>query len=499
MSNHVKIVSSMYANEIEKFAVNEMAGYLKTITDKQINISNFQDDHSIYIGCLPNNAGNISEEFGKLNDDSFIIRDIGDNIVICGKTPRGTLYGVYDYLNRLGVRFYFPGKENEFIPKLDDVFIKGIDVKESPTFNHRSIVLYYWEIGFNDWIDFSAKTKLNAVHLHSDDGIHQISDLVKSRGLDFNVRRHFFGDKYTKDDKSFLENNKALVKNYISNLPYQINEFFLWPADVTLSLYDNPDNWSIPDIILKFTNDMATAIKDVRPDAKMSFLSYWSTWGIPNKVRPIDNVFLEIAHIHQCFSHSIADPICHVNSKEVANIIDGLFEIFDPSETHVLGYWLDASLFGRGVYQDLSGRLPNTGSIIQQDLIYYKNKNIPNISTFAVDLNKDYFLKFASPNVFLYPMLLWNVDIDIEQELENFCLNHYGDMDMSEVFKYTEQIDPRHKDPEQWNIIRQHLSRSKTIINDITRKTTNDIHILRLNRLSDEIDHIHRWIDKIIA
>ncbi|MGB9594945.1 MAG: DUF4838 domain-containing protein [Candidatus Poribacteria bacterium] len=499
MTKGIKIVSKTNANDIEKFAVNEMAEYLKAITNKQIDIVNFTSDHSIYIGCFPHNAENILSELNGLDDDNFIIKNIRDNIVIYGKTARGTLYGVYDYLNRLGVRFYFPGKENEFIPKVDDVFIKNINVKESPTFNHRSVVLYYWEDGFDNWIDFSAKTKLSAIHLHSDDGIYEMAENVKSRGLDFNVRRHFFGEKYAKDDKNFLEENKALVKDYVNNLPNQINEFFLWPADVTLGLYDNPDNWSIPDVILKFTNDMSTAIREVRPNARMSFLSYWSTWGIPNKIKPIDSVFLEIAHIHQCFSHYIADPLCPVNSKEVADIIDNLLEIFNPLETHVLGYWLDASLFGRGVYQDLSGRLPNTGSIIQKDLIYYKNKGVKNISTFAVDLNKNYFQRFASPNVFLYPMLLWNVNIDIEQELENFCINFYGNRDIAKFFQYTEQIDPRHKDTEQWNSIKQHLSHSETIINDIIKGTTKDIHILRLNRLLDEIHHICKWIDKTMA
>ncbi|HGE71607.1 TPA: DUF4838 domain-containing protein, partial [Candidatus Poribacteria bacterium] len=280
-------------------------------------------------------------------------------------------------------------------------------------------------------------------------------------------------------------------------LPNQINEFFLWPADVVLGLYDNPDNWSIPDVILKFTNDISNAIKEIRPKAKMSFLSYWSTWGVPNKVKPADSVFLEIAHIHQCFSHSISNPLCPVNSNEVANVIDGLLEIFDPSETHVLGYWLDASLFGRGVYQDLSGRLPNTGSIIQQDLIYYKNKGIPNISTFAVDLNKEYFQRFASPDVFLYPMLLWDVDIDVDQELANFCENYYGSRDMIEVFQYTEQIDPRHA--EQFNSLKQHLLHSEIVVKDVIKSTSSDVYTLRLNKLLDEIEHVHKWINKTLA
>ena len=107
----------------------------------------------------------------------------------------------------------------------------------------------------------------------------QMPDLVKSRGLDFNIRRHFFGDRYSKDDKDALQKNKTLVKEYVNSLPPGTwNEFFLWPADVVLGLYDSVEDWSVPEVILKFTNDMSMAIKEIKPEARMSFLSYWSTW-----------------------------------------------------------------------------------------------------------------------------------------------------------------------------------------------------------------------------
>jgi hypothetical protein len=494
MTNDISIVVKSDANEVEKFSAKELADYLIAITGKQIHITNELSEGSIYVGCFPEKI--TPNELESLHNDSFIIRDIGQNIIIYGKTPRGTLYGIYDYLQKLGVRWYFPGKENEFVPKRDDVFLKGIDVKESPDMNHRSVVIYHWEDGFQDWIDFAAKTKLNAIHIHSNEGIDLMPDLVASRGLDFNIRRHFFGDKYSHGDNDDLEKNKALATNYVSKLPSQISDFFLWPADVVLLLSDKAEDWSIPDVILSFTNEMSTAICKIRPNARMSFLAYWSTWGVPKKVQPIESVFLELAHIQQCYSHSIADPECPVNSKEIPPVIDGLLEIFDPSETHVLGYWLDASLFGRGVYQELSGRLPIAGSLIQQDIKYYKSKGVTNISTFAVYLDKKYFSRFASPSVFQYPALLWNVDADLDSELLAFCENFYGDRSLQEIFAYTEHIDPIHNSPEQWNDLIQHISRSEMIVRDVIKNTSNDVHILRLEKLLKEMDHLNKWVSK---
>ncbi len=500
MPNMPTIFISKDANEIEKFSAKELSAYLSDMTDKRIGIVDKPSGKCIYVGCFPDALkaeaqARLLNELEELHDDGFVIKSLDDNIVIKGKTPRGTLYGVYDYLYRLGARWYFPGKEHEFIPKCNDVFLDGIDIKETPDFDHRSICIHFWEKEFEDWVDFAAKTKLNAIHLHSDEGLADMAKLTANRGLDYNFRRHFFGDKYSPEDKSYLENSRNLIKNYIGNLPEYIKDFFLWPADVVLQLLDNPEEWSIADTVLMFTNEMAKAVKDVRPDGRMSFLSYWTTWGVPKKVKPVDNVFLEIAHMHQCYSHSIADQSCRTNWEEVASIIEGLLDIFDPSETHILGYWLDASLFGRGVYKDLSGRLPYIGKNIQQDFQYYKSKGIHNISTFAVGLNRDYFSRFISPTVFQYSALLWDTEYDLDSEIALFCENYFGEGEIADIFKHTENIDPKHKDTECWDELRKHLSDSESKLIDVINATKNDLYVTRLNRLLEEIKYVSKWFE----
>lgn len=499
MPNAPVILAKKDANEIEKFAISEFSNYLGIMTDKQINIVDEDNGKYFCVGCLPdslksNQKDEILNDLKKLHDEGFIIKSFDNCIVIKGNTPRGTLYGIYDYLEKLGARWYFPGKENEFIPKCDDVFLNNIDIKESPDFNHRSICIHFWEKGFADWVDFASKTKLNAIHLHSEDGLVEMSKMSASRGIDYNFRRHFFGEKYSPENKSYIPENQALVKDYISKLPEEIKDFFLWPADVVLELHDNPNNWSIADTTLMFTNEMAKAIKSVKPDARMSFLSYWTTWGVPQKVKPADNVFLEIAHMHQCFSHSITDQSCQTNIEEVTSKIDGLLEVFDPSETHILGYWLDASLFGRGVYRELAGRLPYISNNIKQDFQYYKSKGIPNISTFAVGLNKDYFSRFVSPTIFQYSGLLWNTEYDLDSEISLFCENYLGERSLVDIFQHTEHIDPRHKGTNDWDMLIKHLADSEAKIIEVLLNTKNDIHIMRLNKLLEEIRLVSKWV-----
>lgn len=500
MSDIKKIVISEDADRIEKFAVKEFSEYLNLITGEKIDVNVANDKDSVYIGCLPDQSIQaqkeyLSNELSKLHKDGFIIRDIGENIIIIGKTPRATLYGVYRYLEMLGVRWYFPGKENEFVPRKHEVYLRNINLKESPEFNHRGVVIYFSGNEIDNWIDFAAKTKLNAIHIHSDEGLDKISGLLAERGIEFNVRRHFFGDTYSSKNKTNLEESKSLLVNYISKMPKEINEFFLWPADVKLKMFDTAEELTMPDVVLMFTNEMAEAIQTVRPKSKMSFLAYWSTWGVPKKVTPSDKVFLEIAPMFRCFSHAVDDRSCAINSGEVFPVFEGLSKIFNMSESHILEYWLDASLFGRGKFNGLNGRLPQFGETIKQDLKYYRSKGIQNISTFAVGLDENYFSKFASPTVFQYPALLWNLDTDLNSELTSFCKNYYGNSSISEVFQMTEQIDPSDATPDEWEDNIKRLNDYKNFLKDI--EPNDEMHLGRLEQIIREFDHVIKWMNDI--
>lgn len=486
------------STQIERFATEELAAYTSAMTGKKAEVAGASSENAIYVGSLPDNASHnererVVGELGTLSDDGFIIRNIAGSIVIKGKTPRGTLYGVYDYLKLLGARWYFPGKEHEFVPKRKEIFLKDVAVMESPDIGHRSVVIFFRNSAFPDWIDFAAKSKLNAIHLHSDENIEKLSKMLASRGLEYGFRRHFFGDTYSTMVKSELDNDKKLLLDFIAGLPPEINEFFLWPADTTLDIQDG-DDLSLPDLVLPFTNEMLDALRTIRPSARMSFLAYWSTWGVPKINRPTDGVFLELAPMFRCFSHSIVDPSCSINASEIHPVIEELLQIFDPAESHVLGYWLDVSLFSRSRYTALEGRLPQMGNAMRRDIQYYKNKGIFGISTFGVGLDKEYFSRFASPSVFQYPALLWDAETDIESELANFCENYYGDRSLVEVFDMDEQLEPNDIQPGGWESLAGRFLNMGHIVKEIMQNATDDNHAIRLERLANELEHMHGWV-----
>ena len=520
------------ADRVEKFAASELADYIGCITNQQITptISTTATQPpvaSIYVGQLPDNLdevvrNQINSDLEKLHDDGFIIKDIQGNLAICGKTPRATLYGVYHYLQLLGVRWYFPGRDYEFVPNSPYPFLfrkrgKGgkerlelspIDIKESPDINKRGIVIHFGNSALRDWIDFAPKVKLNSIALHSDEGLHEMPDLLADRGVKLDFEGHFFGDVFGSDNPVELEENKNRVKNYLQTLPKCINDFFLWQADVWIKQADRDRerNYTISDSALQFMNEMLPAIREVKPEARLAFLAYLGTFHRPKFVKPAEGIFLEIAPMHRCFSHAIADPDCPINSSDVSAtertrqnmgvkpIVEELLEVFNPHETQVLGYWLDASLFGRGRYKEMRGRLPQFGEIIKDDINYYRNLGISAITTFAVGIDKSYLAKFTSPAIFQYATLLWDSQADLQSQLEDFCAHFYGDKDLANVFQLREHLDPIDPMPQYWKEYIDELANASLCIQQTLNATIDEKIRVRLERLRNEIDHVRCFL-----
>jgi len=522
------IVLPNNADQVGKFAASELAKYINGITNQPIpvfeSVQNESDMSegssvgSIYVGQLPDTPdksirNQIANDLKELHDDGFIIKDIQGNLAICGKTPRATLCGVYHYLQLLGVRWYFPGQDYEFVPKLPRIELTSINVKESPDINKRGIVIHFSNSALQDWIDFAPKVKLNSIALHSPEGVHEIADLLAERGLQLDFERHFFGDVFGSDDPAELEENKKQVKNYVQTIPECINDFFLWQADVWVKQADRDRerNYTISDSTLQFMNEMLSAIREVRPKARLVFLAYLGTFQRPKFVKPAEGIFLEIAPMHRCFAHAIADLGCPINSRNVSAtertrqnmgvkpIVEELLEVFNPHEAQVLGYWLDASLFGRGRYKDMRGRLPQFGEIIKDDINYYRNLGISTITTFAVGIDKSYLAEFTSPAIFQYASLLWDSQTDLQSQLEDFCEHFYDDKDLANIFQLCEQLEPIDPMPQSWQEYIDELGHARSRIQQILNAKTDENIRVRLQRLHNEIDHVCFFLNLIRA
>ena len=120
------IVLASAANKAETYAAEELSAYLAKMAGKPFIISDRQDHEkvNILVGKTTCEADGFVVDTD-LTDDGFMIVSKENKIFITGSASRGTLYGVYEFLEEyLGCRFFSP--EVEVVPTRNELSIDPI-------------------------------------------------------------------------------------------------------------------------------------------------------------------------------------------------------------------------------------------------------------------------------------------------------------------------------------------------------------------------------------
>ncbi|MCC6124056.1 MAG: DUF4838 domain-containing protein [Pirellulales bacterium] len=102
------------------------------------------------------------KELSDLGDEGYCIKsaevDGRKVVLIAGGGRIGTLYGAYDFLYRLGCRWFAPGELHEDLPRIEN--LGQWDVKERPSFGLRGY--YVWEDrGTPEFFLWMARNRMN--------------------------------------------------------------------------------------------------------------------------------------------------------------------------------------------------------------------------------------------------------------------------------------------------------------------------------------------------
>ncbi len=129
------------AEVAEQHAASELQRYLTRMTGEDIAIHAQRGDGivALIIGGLP------PSEREQLGEEGYVLRCEDGGLRLAGGGSRGTLYAVYDFLERLGCRWYYMNPEDEVVPRLStDVVVQlvrsGLRVEEKPAFRYRMML-----------------------------------------------------------------------------------------------------------------------------------------------------------------------------------------------------------------------------------------------------------------------------------------------------------------------------------------------------------------------
>jgi hypothetical protein len=435
------IVITENAIPSEKYAAKELQTYLEQATGAHLEITNDSSAGAFlrhfYVG---NNAAaeKLMENpkdatFGP--EDSQIV--IGEKFVaIVGGRPRGTLYGVYSFLeDYVGVRFLTA--DHTFVPKITGWRVIGpVDRTYRPPIALRHS--YYREN--SNAPDFATRLRNNA-----------ITDDPKLGGrTGRQTINHSFGyllpcAKYGKEHPEYFalvdgkrlapvaddwhQSQLCLTNPDVLRIVTKavLDELAANPKLENVSVSQNDDNFycrcpkcaAIDDregspmgSLLTFVNAIAAEVAKKYPHVKVGTLSYMYSRRPPHNVKPASNVQIQLCSIECCPLHAIDDPTCQHNHKFCEDA-EGWARICD-----------DVAIWNYNVnFNSYQLPMPNL-HVLESNVRYFVAQHAKGV--FMQAAGDTLGAAFSDLHNFVISGLLWDPNRSGETLRDEFLRLHYG-------------------------------------------------------------------------
>ncbi len=337
------IVTGSAPTSPEQTAARELAGYLDAVTGaKFAAVAESEapaEGARIFLGHT-RFAAQQGIDSSRLKPEQWIVRTVGDDLVLTGGRPRGTLYAVYHFLEDVvGVHWWNPGGA-EHVPSSPTLSVAPLDLRGEPVLRYRDIYTLYGP----DQGRFAARNRLNRqgdapiageyggsldygppYHVHTFYsyipparyfGQHpEWFSLVDGRRV---ADRHQLCLTNPEMRKVFLDKLRDFIRTSLQRAEKEDT-----PPPLVFSVSQN--DWqgqcrcdacqaiaraegSEAGVMLDFVNYLADAIRDEYPDVYLDTLAYQYTQKAPRTVRPRDNVIVRLCDTTSNFTKPITHP-----------------------------------------------------------------------------------------------------------------------------------------------------------------------------------------------
>lgn len=429
------------ATQQEKYAASELRYYLGLITKAHFQIvTESCKGPAILIGQAAKGRG--FEHEADLGEDGFwLCTKDGDLAIVGGK--RGVIYGVYEFLERLGCRFFTPLCEK--VPVYETLELPEIDDTQVP-------VLEYREHNYADMVrysKFAVKCRLNGHyhpirekhggHLSYAWFVHTLENMISPKDY-YHEHPEYFAlvdgerpvgfEQYqlclTNPDVLRICTEKvraALLENPQARLiSISQND---WPGNCTCESCKKSDEeeGSPAGTLLKFVNAIAEALEEEFPHVIFDTLAYQYTRPVPLKTRPRKNVCVRLCSIECCFAHSF--ETCDDTSRGLKRV-DGTISSF-MSDLEAWGKICDRMYIWdyTTCFAHYATPHPNW-NVLQPNMQAFVRNNVKGVYEQAngavgggVDLNE--------LRAYIISKLLWDANTDVERHIREFTDYYYGD------------------------------------------------------------------------
>ena len=425
-----QIVLPKDASLSEKKAAQELQVYLYKISGANLPITSEykKGGKNIIVGYTPEVAQLTGAPKPPKDDESFAYRRIGNNLLIWGGRQRGTMYGVFTFLEReLGIHWLTP--ECTVIPKYNRWRLKRLNHSESPAIKYR-YNNYFVSNGSPAW---SAHVKENMRGVYSEEfggqedywGCHTMGQFVSVSEFYGSHPEYFClrgGKRLSKDEQLCLSNPNVL-KICKERLAKTMRE----RTNSRIYCLSQNDNYNFCEcescaaienqygghsgLILWFVNQVADAVYDEFPEKYVGTFAYQYSRKPPVGIAPRKNVVVRLCSLECCFAHPLTSG-CRQN-ESFMNDLKGWSAI--APRLFVWDYIVD--------FAQYLAPWPNF-QVLAPNIRAFRDNNA--IGVFEEAHFSSCGGEFEEMKSWVVNQLLWNPEQDVDSLVNIFIKGYYG-------------------------------------------------------------------------
>ena len=419
------------ASELAYFFEEATGETLRTVEDSEVGTSLSQKLLSIGKTALASEADLLpdAEEFG---DDGYVVETHGDTVIMIGGSDTGSLYAVYDFIERvIGAKVY--AKDEIYIPFCAAIALPNLKIREIPDVANRAP-------GLNDIaVDTTLRRRLR-VQMYNEGWIlwsHSYFQILPPANY-----QAAHPDWYSPDGLQLCISNEEMTEEFIKNVITLVqedteSEYIMLGQQDGANMCSceecsaTAEKYNYSGLMMHFVNKVARAVGDWveenQPGRRLMLgtFAYSDTEEPPviydeksdtytpidDSVLPEPNVALMFAPGNACYAHSFAAE-CNAN---VMAVIRGWNAVFDDN---ILA-WIYNAQFG---YYFLP--FPNWSSTVEDYKIltehgfnYIYHQGTRETTAGAM----------SEMRLYVQSKLMWNTDLNMEELTDEFMAAYYKD------------------------------------------------------------------------
>ncbi len=408
----------------ERLAAEEFQQHVRKISGASLEIiprgTALNDRVAILIGSAADPT--LDAEIRKQSDDpgSFVLAVEPDRVSIRGLSPSGTLNGVYELLEQIGVRWFMPGELGLVTPQTKTVRIRQQRTIQKPSFPARQLQ----GVRAPEW---ERRVRLGGPYFPASHGVPGFGH--GGSGQLFREHPEYFSliDGQRKPRQLCVSNPQVLeiavgaTKQYFRSRP-EAEMMGIGANDgrgfcecencraLDGGDYDPFGHFpSMTDRYIWFFNRVLDGIQDEFPDKRLGFYAYSVYNRPPVKVKPDPRLVPAVALITLCRLHGTSNPVCPEKSYE-KQIIREWGKLVP--EVYYRGYWFNLADPGLPFF-----------------MIDRVSREIPlgkELGVAGWRVESPYDWAASAPSRYIACKLMWDHTADVDRLLSDFYEKFFG-------------------------------------------------------------------------